>query len=345
MRYFDLHCDTIGECLSRGLPLRGNGLAVDLDRASGLAPYVQCYAVWLPDELRGEAAFRHFCDAAGLLDREVAASGGELLHCRTPKDLDRVEARGCRGAVLTVENGSVLGGRLERVQDLKDRGVAMLTLTWNGENELGRGVLSPGDTGPTPFGRQAVKALERAGIVVDVSHASPELFWDVAGLAERPIVASHSNAKAVCGHPRNLTKEQFLAIRDRGGLVGAQFLPVLPERLSPGGQPGGCAAPRRVFPGPGRGGYPGHGQRLRRGAAPGGPAGGGGYPRPVPDVFGQGLPRGSGGKALLRQRRPVFPAVGPGERIPLTEREKYGIVPYSGPAPAAGPGRKSWNCR
>ena len=223
MRYFDLHCDTIGECLSRGLPLRGNGLAVDLDRAGGLAPYVQCYAVWLPDELRGEAAFRHFCDAAGLLDREVMASGGELLRCRTPKDLDRVEARGCRGAVLTVENGSVLGGRLEHVQDLKDRGVAMLTLTWNGENELGRGVLSPGDTGLTPFGRQAVKALERAGIVVDVSHASPELFWDVAGLAERPIVASHSNAKAVCGHPRNLTKEQFLAIRDRGGLVGLNF--------------------------------------------------------------------------------------------------------------------------
>ena len=223
MRYFDLHCDTIGECLSRGLPLRGNGLAVDLDRASGLAPYVQCYAVWLPDELRGEAAFRHFCDAAGLLDREVAASGGELLRCRTPKDLDWVEARGCRGAVLTVENGSVLGGKLEHVQDLKDRGVAMLTLTWNGENELGRGVLSPGDTGLTPFGRQAVKALERAGIVVDVSHASPELFWDVAELAEKPIVASHSNAKAVCGHPRNLTKEQFLAIRDRGGLVGLNF--------------------------------------------------------------------------------------------------------------------------
>ena len=170
----------------------------------------------------------------------------------------------------------MLGGRLERVQDLKDRGVAMLTLTWNGENELGRGVLSPGDTGLTPFGRRAVRALERAGIVVDVSHASPELFWDVAELAERPIVASHSNAKAVCGHPRNLTKEQFLAIRDRGGLVGLNFLPVLPERLPPRGQPGGRAAPRRVLPGPGRGGHPGHGQRLRRGEAPGGPAGGGG---------------------------------------------------------------------
>lgn len=223
MRYFDLHCDTITRCLEEDLPLWGSGLHVDLEKAGVFSHYVQCYAVWLPDELRGEAAFRHFCDAAGLLDREVMASRGELLRCRTPGDLHQVETRGCRGAVLTVENGSVLGGRLERVQDLKDRGVAMLTLTWNGENELGRGVLSPGDTGLTPFGRQAVKALERAGIVVDVSHASPELFWDVAELAEKPIVASHSNAKAVCGHPRNLTKEQFLAIRDRGGLVGLNF--------------------------------------------------------------------------------------------------------------------------
>lgn len=223
MRYFDLHCDTIGECLDRDLPLDGGGLHVDLACAGGIAPYVQCYAVWIPDELRGEAAFRRFCAAAGRLERETAESGGKLLRCRAGADLDRAERLGCPGAILTVENGSALAGKLEHVQDLKDQGVAMVTLTWNGENELGRGVLSPGNTGLSPFGRQAVAALEQAGVVVDVSHASPELFWDVERLAKRPFVASHSNAKEMCGHPRNLTKDQFLAIRDRGGLVGLNF--------------------------------------------------------------------------------------------------------------------------
>ena len=99
----------------------------------------------------------------------------------------------------------------------------MLTLTWNGGKRAGPGGDGSGRRGAYPFGRQVVPALEQAGILVDVSHASPELFWDVMALAKKPVVASHSNAKAVCGHPRNLTDEQFTAIRDAGGLVGLNF--------------------------------------------------------------------------------------------------------------------------
>ena len=223
MRYFDLHCDTLTECAGYGLSLERNGLHIDLERARRLGTYVQCFAVWLHDSVRGEEAFQGFCQAADLLERQASGSGGALRLCRRREDLAAVESQGGVGAVLTVENGSVLGGKLERVQVLKDRGVAMLTLTWNGENELGRGVMAPGDGGLTPFGRQVVPALEQAGILVDVSHASPELFWDVMALAKKPVVASHSNAKAVCGHPRNLTDEQFTAIRDAGGLVGLNF--------------------------------------------------------------------------------------------------------------------------
>ena len=130
----------------------------------------------------------------------------------------------------------MLGGKLERVQECKRLGVGMCTLTWNGATELGRGVMAPGNTGLTEFGRQAVKAMEKAGILIDISHASPELFWDVAEIAAKPLVASHSNAKAVCGHPRNLEKEQFEAIRDSGGLVGLNFYTAFlndkPERAS-----------------------------------------------------------------------------------------------------------------
>lgn len=220
----------------------------------------------------------------------------------------------------------MLGGKLERIQDLKDRGVAMLTLTWNGENELGRGVLSPGDTGLTPFGRRAVKALERAGIVVDVSHASPELFWDVAELAERPMVASHSNAKAVCGHPRNLTKEQFLAIRDRGGLVGLNFYQSFLNDRPQEASREDVLRHARVFPGPGRRGHPGHGQRLRRGEAPGGPAGGGGHPRACARCFWTGATPRPWWKSSFTATPPGFSGGGAWGKNPF---DRTGKVRYS----------------
>ncbi len=236
MRYFDLHCDTMTECAVKDIPLRENTLHVSLEQVKDWEHYVQCYAVWLPDDLRGEAAWQRFLQVAERFAREVGENAGSLEQLRGPGDLDRLERRGRHGAILTVESGAVLGGKLERVQECKRLGVGMCTLTWNGATELGRGVMAPGNTGLTEFGRQAVKAMEKAGILIDISHASPELFWDVAEIAVKPLVASHSNAKAVCGHPRNLEKEQFEAIRDSGGLVGLNFYTAFlndkPERAS-----------------------------------------------------------------------------------------------------------------
>ena len=223
MRYFDLHCDTMTECAQRDIPLRDNNLHVSLKTVEGWERYVQCYAVWLPDDLRGEPAWQRFLTVARHFSQEVQDNRDCLTQLRAPGDLDRLEREGRHGAILTVESGAALGGKLEHIQDLQRLGVRMCTLTWNGATEIGRGVTAPGSTGLTDFGRRAVKAMEQAGILVDLSHASPELFWDVAELAERPLVASHSNAKEICGHPRNLTKDQFLAIKKSGGLVGLNF--------------------------------------------------------------------------------------------------------------------------
>lgn len=224
MRYFDLHCDTMTECLEKGKELCKNDLHIDLERAKKTFDgYVQCYAAWIPDSLHGDAAFRRFCEIAEKLCAEEQKNCALLERCRAEGDLCRAETNGKFGAVLTVENGSALGGKLENIQELKKRGVRMMTLTWNGENEIGRGVRSEGVIGLSDFGRQAVPELEQNGIVVDISHASPELFYDVAAIARKPFVASHSNAQKICSHPRNLTDEQFEAIRRSGGLVGLNF--------------------------------------------------------------------------------------------------------------------------
>lgn len=236
MRYFDLHCDTITECWHRNLSLKTNTLQVGLDRADRFEAYAQCYAVWIPDELRGEKAFQRFQQVTQRFYNELEQVKELARPCTTPAErVDSCsEKKHC--AILTVENASVLGGNLEKVRTLAESGVKLCTLTWNGENELGRGARAPGLTGLTTFGKQAVKEMERSGIIADVSHASPELFWDVIKIAAQPVVASHSNAKSLCDHPRNLTDEQFKAIRDSGGLVGLNlvsfFLRDKPEQAS-----------------------------------------------------------------------------------------------------------------
>ncbi len=223
MRYFDLHCDTMTECFSQNLSLANNRLHVDLDRGKSFETYAQCYAVWLPDHLHGKAAFQRFCQVAEKFSQEMKENEAFVAHCRTDGDLANAEVTGRQCAVLTVENGSALGGRLENIPELAKRGVKLCTLTWNGENELGRGAGSPGSYGLSNFGKQAVAELENNDIYLDLSHASPELFYDTIRLAKRPVVATHSNSYSICAHPRNLTDEQFKIIGEFGGIVGLNF--------------------------------------------------------------------------------------------------------------------------
>lgn len=223
MRYFDLHCDTLTECFIHNKPLGENDLHVDLKRGEGMDTYIQCCAVWIPDDLRGEAAFQRFCGIADRLDIEIQKNSRSIQRCKNNGDMDLAMAVKKHGAVLTVENAAALGGSLERINDFRKRGVRMCTLTWNGENELGRGVMAPGNTGLSPFGRKAVEEFENAGIIIDISHASPEMFYDVAQIAKKPFVASHSNSKKICSHSRNLTDDQFTVIKKAKGLVGLNF--------------------------------------------------------------------------------------------------------------------------
>lgn len=224
MRLFDLHCDTITECCTRELPLKENReLHLSLERGKPYYPWVQCFAVWMPDELRGEKAVAYFDRIAAYFRKEMEANQQNITFCITSADIDKSEKQRKAAAILTVEGGSVLAGDLSRVAFLRNHGVRCLTLTWNGACEIGDGVMVPNAKGLTTFGRQVIPELEQNGIIVDVSHASEPLFYDVAELARKPFIATHSNAKAVCNHPRNLTDEQFKIIRDRGGLVGLNF--------------------------------------------------------------------------------------------------------------------------
>ena len=183
--------------------------------------WCQCCAIFIPDDLREGEAVAYYDLHRRNFYRQMEALSCQVSPCRTAADIEAAWAAGKTAAILTVENGSALAGRLDRVGTLARDGVRMLTLTWNGENELGSGNVT--DHGLSDLGREAVRELERAGILIDVSHLNDRGFDDLLKVAEKPFVASHSNARAVCGHRRNLTDEQIREMVRRGCLIGLNF--------------------------------------------------------------------------------------------------------------------------
>jgi len=166
------------------------------------------FAVFVPDTLRGQAAAAHAGRALDFYDSQRA----QIEAVCTP--------------VLAIENGSALAGELRRLDEFAARGVRILTLTWNGANELGHGVRCDPSLGLTAFGKAAVRRMFELGIIPDVSHLNQAGFWDAVSLAlihNKSIWATHSNCAAVRPHRRNLSDEQLCAIFSCGGLVGVNL--------------------------------------------------------------------------------------------------------------------------
>lgn len=216
----DLHCDT--------LTVPGRDCSLDdpchqfaLSKIPQGVNWCQCCAIFLPDELKGEDAVTYYETHRDSFYRQMETLPDKVLPCRTAADMEAAWAQGKTAAVLTVENGSALAGRLDRVEALARDGVRMMTLTWNGENEIGSGNVT--DHGLSDFGREAVRAMEDCGILVDVSHLNDQGFDDLLETASKPFAASHSNARSVCGHRRNLTDGQIREMVSRGCLIGLNF--------------------------------------------------------------------------------------------------------------------------
>ena len=220
MRVIDLHCDTLYKKTVNNTPLDSRDNECQLCRIKGDRK-LQCYAIWLPDSLSGDEAEQLFFKAADDLKRECKRL--DISFLKSFKGIKEQFEKNQNSAVLTVENSTALNSKLENVKKFASLGIKMMTLTWNAENPVGGGVESENGKGLTEFGKAVVREMEDSGIIVDISHASQELYYDVAENARRPFVASHSNAFSVTAHKRNLTDEQFEIIRKSGGIVGLNF--------------------------------------------------------------------------------------------------------------------------
>ena len=242
---FDLHCDTADRLAWQTLPadlraavgldyygpedeadpagaaeLARNHCHLSLEAATGV-PWAQCMACFVPDQLSPGQAVT-FCERVlAYLDTQGEKNAGRMTLVRSAAEVRPALDAGGFVAVRTIENARMLAADPGLVARLADGGVLMASLTWNAAGPLASGCES--HAGLSSLGASVLAEMERAGMVLDVSHLNDEGFEDVCRLATRPFAASHSNSRAVCPHPRNLTDDQFREIRDRGGVVGLNY--------------------------------------------------------------------------------------------------------------------------
>lgn len=239
MRIVDGHCDTLWAAHRQGRDWTvacGVGHA-DLERFVEAGVGIQFMALFSDPAHRGPG---YALKALEMIESfysgiEAAAARGAaspLGVIRSREDVDRA-GEGFWG-LLAIEGGEAIGKSLDALYAYYRLGVRSLGLVWNYRNELADGV-NDGDSagGLTPFGKEVVKAMNELGMLVDVSHLSEAGFWDVVRICRGPIVASHSNANALCQHRRNLTDDQIKAVADTGGIIGVNFYPPF---LTPSGR-------------------------------------------------------------------------------------------------------------
>ncbi len=236
MRVVDMHCDTISELLKKkrkGLPeeLRRNTCHVDLERMLKSDYLLQNFALFVNLSVC-EEPWQEVCELFRLYQEEIEKNEDILAPVFCYKDILRNKESGRISALLTVEEGDVCQGDISRLDSLYAWGVRMMTLTWNHPNALGYPVSV--SQGLTELGKCFVERMEELGMIVDVSHLSDAGFYDVLHMTKKPFVASHSNARSICAHGRNLTDDMIRGLAEKGGCMGLNFYADFLKEVSEG---------------------------------------------------------------------------------------------------------------
>lgn len=219
--YFDGHCDTIYECMGKGRSLRENSGHVDLMRGQRYGRRAQFFALFdNVRELPEGTAWTKLCQMHDWFCAQAAENADVMALCRTGAEVDAAAAQHKTAALLSIEGADLLDCDMAHLETAASWGVRLLNPVWNNANALCGSCAQEPERGLSARGVEFVARMEELGIHTDVSHISDAGFWDVLRRAKRPVVASHSNARAICPHRRNLTDDMFRAIRDTGGVVG-----------------------------------------------------------------------------------------------------------------------------
>lgn len=233
MKLVDMHCDTLLRLLEekKGQNLENTDCSISIPgmkEAGTLAQFFACFTC-LKDfiETDGyEGCYRQALRMISLMEEQCSLFPDDLALARSYSEIMENASAGKISAVLTIEEGGILNGKLERLDTLYQKGVRLMTLMWNFENCLGHPNSRDSELmekGLKSFGIDVVERMGELHMIVDVSHASDGTFRDILSYARGPVIASHSNCRRLCSHPRNLSDAMIRALADHGGIAGLNF--------------------------------------------------------------------------------------------------------------------------
>lgn len=221
----DLHCDTIMMLID--YPNEGdlgqNPWKIDISKLKKGGYTLQDFALFV--ELDQEAdPYGRYEAMRQLFNEQMAKYADDIVHVRSYEDFVTARAAGKLSALLSVEEGGVFEGSLERLKKAYDDGVRLITISWNFPNGLSypNGKDHEGKE-LTPKGIEFVQYMEELGMIVDCSHLNDAGTFQLGEILQKPFIASHSNARALTNHPRNLTDDLIRLIANKGGVIGLNF--------------------------------------------------------------------------------------------------------------------------
>ena len=235
MKIIDMHCDTIMELMNSNKALRKSDNMIDLEKLKEGNYLLQCFAMFVPYKKKDDPNFNPFYYCNKMIDKyynEIEKNSDLIKPVFNYQDVINNINNNIMSSLLTIEEGGVCLGNIEFLRNLYRLGVRMITLTWNFTNELGHPNIDminsdkekPNTTeGLTELGFEFVREMNRLGIIIDCSHLSDKGFYDVISTSTKPIVCSHSSSRAVCNHPRNMTDDMLLKLKENGGVVGINY--------------------------------------------------------------------------------------------------------------------------
>lgn len=226
MLTLDAHCDSLYRMNYEKKDFENPKLHINIQNIRTIEPHIQFFACFvdksetknncLIDILKNVDLFNtitnKYCDVL------------EAAYCY--EDIERILEKNKSVGLLWLEGGDAINGEIEILRILYRLGVRGMTLTWNNSNEIASGIEEKSDNGLSKFGREIITEMNNLGMVIDLSHLGELGFWHVLNLTKKPVVATHSNAKGICSHKRNLTDDQIIEIAKCNGVIGINFYPV-----------------------------------------------------------------------------------------------------------------------
>lgn len=232
MKVCDMHCDTLTVLKDQNKNFFSNDLHISLEKMEQGNYLSQCFAVFI--NLNKKAPYKRCVDYINYFYKLMDENSNIIKQAKNYQDIINNNKEYKMSAILTIEEGETIEGSLEKLQYFYDRGVRMMTLTWNYPNQIGfpnidatkevKEITSVNTVdGLTEFGIKVVKKMNELGMIVDCSHLSDKGFYDVIKYSSSPIVCSHSNSRTIQNVSRNLSDDMILMLKENGGIMGINY--------------------------------------------------------------------------------------------------------------------------